>query len=123
MSAFNHSKTNNLYATIDGSPVVEVTVMHGTVLPNTIQHIAFNLSYFDAYNFDIPDTVEVTFQGTKSEFEGKLGHPYYNGVLVEHSVMNDIQEDLEWGWGESGTTNTIIIHCTDGDIVRTSINR
>jgi hypothetical protein len=120
---FDTSKTNNLYATIDGSPVAEVTVMHGTVLPNTIQHIAFSLSYYDLYNFDIPDTVEITFQGTKSEFEGKLGHPYYNGVLVEHSVMTDIQEDLEWGWGASGTTNTIIIHCTDGDIVRTGTNR
>ena len=100
------SKTNNLYATIDGVPVTHVQVMNGVTLHEGVKYV--NLMAFFGNN---STEAEFTYSGTIARFETLLCTPYATYPNAIDSMVS----------GSSG--KTITIHCNDGDIIIQNFQR
>lgn len=106
---FDCAKTNNLYSEIEGEEVKLVFSGNGGVIPKTVKYI-YTFLYHALYDVQNLETIEYTYLGTKSEYMATRANLDY-----ELSAYENIKSQIEY----YNQLNSVVIHCTDGDIVIT----
>ena len=98
---FDVAKMSGMQSTINGEAVTATFILDGITIPKTVKTLDVTLMY---YSSSKTEDFNMTYDGTKAEF--KMISMAFRDITVD-TFLNE----------ESSYFNSVIVHCSDGDLV------